>query len=48
MLQNIAQPGPEVIAPAVASRRGIASGKLRRFFLQNEAVDRPDKAQSEG
>jgi len=47
MLYNPAKPRPEVITIAIAPRRGITSSKLRCFSLQNEAVDRSEKAQSE-
>ncbi len=47
MLHNPAKPRPEVITIAIAPRRGITSSKLRCFSLQNKAVDRSEKAQSE-
>ena len=46
-LHNTAKPGPEVITVAIPASRGITSGKLRCFFLENEAVDRSEKAQTE-
>ena len=36
-----------VITIAIAAREGITSSKLRCFFLQNEAADPLEKAESE-
>jgi len=47
MLHSAAKPGPEAITIAIAAHRGITNSEFRCFPLQNEAMHRSEKAQSE-